>query len=125
MARYGLSWDPRPQTLGHCPDPALLPLGTVSPKWHGVGQRRQDWPESARAHVPRPPTLQWEAQPEPRIQSLPGKRAFPWSSSAMMQPTDQMSTEAEGVAISLPTPSPAPESWGLGPRPHGHIQALS
>lgn len=51
-ARHGLSWDPRPQTLGHCPDPAVLPLGTVIPRWHGVGQRRQDCPERARAHLP-------------------------------------------------------------------------
>lgn len=43
----------------------------------------------------------------------------------MMQPTDQMSTEGEGMAISLPTPSSAPESRGLDPQPHSHIQAPS
>ena len=128
-ARHGLSWDPRPQILGHCPDPAVLSLGTVIPRWHGVGQRRQDCPERARAHLPQPLPCNRRPnpppQPEPRIQSFPGKRAFPWSSSAMMQPTDQMSTEGGG-APSVCAPQVLPQrARGWTHQPRGHIQAPS
>lgn len=47
----------RPQTLGHCADPALLPLGTIDsgPQWHGVGQearlaRKRPEPTSLDPH---------------------------------------------------------------------------
>lgn len=43
----------------------------------------------------------WKRSESKRIRSLPLKRGFPCSISAMMQPTDQMSTEKETRVIQL------------------------
>lgn len=107
---------PGPQIpdLGALPKTCSPTAGVSEPKGapHGAEKARSARkgqcppplrPTQHRGLLAHPPPT-----PGPRIQSLPGKRAFPWSSSAMMQPTDQMSTVGEGGSISPPSPRALP-----------------
>lgn len=130
MARYGLSWDPQtprpwvPKTLLSCrwdSEPTVAWCGAEEAKTGQAGAHASLSPPPCNGRPNLPP------QPEPRMQSLPGKRAFPWSSSAMMQPTDQIITEAEECRHQSAHPKSRPRGWGLGPTPapHGHTSRPS
>lgn len=54
-----------------------------------------------------------------RIRSLPLNSVFPVIISAMMQPTDQMSTETEALESGLCGPSGGDSQGGQGPWTHG------